>query len=56
MSANVLRNPLVLPEDLLIIPVTDLPDEVREKLGDDGEERVVPGERGEGGEAESAGA
>jgi serine/threonine-protein kinase len=36
-----MRNPLVLPEDLLIIPVSDLPDEVRDKLGDGGEEFAI---------------
>ena len=41
MTTNVLRNPLVLPEDLLIIPVNDLPDEVRDKLGDSGEEFAI---------------
>ena len=41
MTGNVLRNPLVLPEDLLIIPVSDLPDEVRGKLGDGGEEFAI---------------
>jgi eukaryotic-like serine/threonine-protein kinase len=41
MTGNVLRSPLVLPEDLLIIPVSDLPDEVREKLGDGGEEFAI---------------
>ena len=41
MTGNVLRNPLVLPEDLLIIPVADLPDEVRGKLGDGGEEFAI---------------
>jgi hypothetical protein len=41
MTGHVLRNPLVLPEDLLIIPVADLPDEVRGKLGDGGEEFAI---------------
>jgi serine/threonine-protein kinase len=36
--ANVLREPLVLPEDLLVIPVSELPEDVRQKLGDGGEE------------------
>jgi len=38
MNMNPLRSPLVLPEDLLLIPVTDLPAAVRERLGDGGEE------------------
>ncbi len=38
MSANFLRNSFVLPEDLLIIPVADLPQSVRDHLGDDHEE------------------
>jgi eukaryotic-like serine/threonine-protein kinase len=38
---DVLRGPLVLPEDLLIIPVAELPDELRQKLGDGGEEYAV---------------
>ena len=38
---NVLREPLTLPEDLLVIPVADLPDEVRKKLGDGGEEFAI---------------
>jgi hypothetical protein len=41
MTGDALRNPLVLPEDLLIIPVCDLPDDVREKLGDEGEEFAI---------------
>jgi eukaryotic-like serine/threonine-protein kinase len=41
MTGDTLRNPLVLPEDLLIIPVRDLPDEVRDKLGDEGEEFAI---------------
>ena len=41
MMGDVLRGPLVLPEDLLIIPVAELPDEVRGKLGDGGEEYAV---------------
>jgi eukaryotic-like serine/threonine-protein kinase len=35
---NVLRNPLILPEDLLVLAVAELPEEVRRKLGDGGEE------------------
>jgi serine/threonine-protein kinase len=35
---NVLREPLVLPEDLLVIPVAELPEDVRGKLGDGGED------------------
>ena len=38
MTGNLLRQPLVLPEDLLIIPVADLDEDVRGKLGDGGEE------------------
>ncbi len=38
MSANLLRSPLVLPEDLLIIPVAELSEQVRGRLGDGGEE------------------
>jgi serine/threonine-protein kinase len=39
--SNVLRNPLVLPEDVLIVPVTALSEEVRNKLGDGGEEFAI---------------
>ena len=36
--ASVLREPLVLPEDLLVIPVSELSEDIRRKLGDGGEE------------------
>jgi serine/threonine-protein kinase len=38
MNANLLRSPFVLPEDLLIIPVAELSEQVRGRLGDGGEE------------------
>ena len=36
--SGMLRDPLVLPEDLLILPISELPNEVRERLGAESEE------------------
>src|SRR5690348_2073940 len=39
--SNVLRGLLVLPDDVLIVPVTDLPSDVRSKLGNTSEEFAI---------------